>query len=94
MTGVPPQERHWVQQKGPMPGGCARAWFAIANRQAWCGIFELITHDCFMLVYLEKGNKKPVNERFPSFTLAQNRAIDVLNNVPLDPRPSLPANIN
>lgn len=82
--------KRWIEQRPPYPSGVVGVWFAIEAKQAWCGIFKLIGGEVFMLVYLEKGNPKPVNERFPSFTLAQQRAIDVMNTKQLQPRPSLP----
>lgn len=79
--------RQWINAPPPMPGGVARAWFAEEGRKVWCGVFELMAGGTFMLTYLQYGDRKPITEQFPTFLMAQQRAIELMDSGTLTPRP-------
>ena len=80
--------RRWIEQPGPLPNGVARAWFAVEQEIAWCGIFQLTSMGHFILAYHKAGEPNAITEKLVSFDQAQERAIVVLNQGGLIPRKS------
>jgi hypothetical protein len=78
--------RTWKECPKPLPPGVARGWMAMDHGVGVCAIFEIMVGETFMLCYQLAGEPKSRVERFPSFTLAQERAATVLSNGTVIPR--------
>lgn len=71
----------WVEVKGLLPASVARAWFAVERGRVYCGIFQVIPGNQFILAYHRIGDIKATTEKHSSFELAQFRANRLLGTV-------------